>query len=349
MPAWHSNPTHQVKFLSTEKLTVKADVQNAQGYAICTHLNEFVAKVSTLPTNVAVLLGVLCAVLGSVFSLAGLWVINQVIRKRQDAKLMTSDTVHEVVATIISRDQSKVSYWFEAVRIDGMRCRITVRDREVKDQAVWKSCVEGSQQRVSCVVHRPEYCQLTMAVLNDYNATHGGLFLLQVFIGLVLVLHGFSSAVLVMAKARGLFGFLVCFPTWLLLNGWFVSRGFPKIPDWNLDLEGVSVEELGKQKPSREVGDVSGTWLFDFKVKKFEYKFIMWSKEACTFTVQGRLEGESSWNPEYEACFISGRKMTWQDDQGRRFIADFTDLNSFEGFANAGTGKWLKFTGSRKD
>merc|ERR1712032_234849 len=57
----------------------------------------------------------------------------------------------------------------------------------------------------------------------------------------------------------------------------------------------VRVEELGMRTISPDLQDISGLWLFESELGKFQYKFQM---HAAHVTIQGRVEQASEWDPE---------------------------------------------------
>jgi len=223
------------------------------------------------------------AVFGSIFGCAGLGImyasLRVCLRSRQETAVMTGDNALEATATITSRkkytttstsrdldtgmtdttthDHYEASYWFEAVRLDGMRCRITVTDRELGSEVLWQSCSEGSRQQVAYLGDDPQHCRLTQAAERDKKSSGGfGWFVLQLLFGSLFAAAGFFCGVGVGTALLGLKGFLICACVWCGLVG-CCMYGFlgPAIDNTvSLCFTGVnhaSLEKLGMQEGKR--------------------------------------------------------------------------------------------------
>jgi len=309
--------------------------------------------------------GIFMAILGSISGCAGVGMMYGFNQSRREAALMTGDGALEATATITSRKMyttttyaqdhtetqhhHEACYWFEAVRVDGMRCRISVTDRELGSEKLWECCSEGSRQKVSYLGDDPQHCRLTQAADNDKISGCGFiLFLGTMLFGLVFAAAGFFVGVFFFTSARGLLGLLVCAPIWFGLVGCcMLSCVFPSINGSSTGVKGTSLEELGMQEPSSKLGDISGTWSLQSGMGTFEYKFAMENEKAFSLIVQGRPEGKE-WDPEYQAHFTDGKTMNWQDNQGTAFTVTFEDAQKFGGWAKATNGSELAFVGFRQ-
>lgn len=254
------------------------------------------------------------------------------------------DTVHHCV----------LSFTFEGVRHDGMRCKMIVEDRE-QSMSVWKSVPENSVQDILYSRADPTWCRLKDSAEKDFQDTHNfcssSHVSMMMFIATLTLGPGLFLGVMGVGRcaveAWGLLGGLGIACVWIscLTCGVLVVR--PKIEAALSKQTGsVRVEELGCQTISPSLHDISGLWFFESPLGKFEYKFEM---HATHVTIQGRVEKANEWDPECTGHFAGqhGTELIWEDSDRTKFVVTFDGQDKFEGFANPLTGNRMVFTGTR--
>jgi len=230
--------------------------------------------VRTVKSKASIAFCIFLAVFGSVFGCIGVGIMYGALRSQQEAALFTGDDALEATATITSRKtctqtfhsfedgtsthyHNKVSYCFEAVRQDGVRCRITVTDQEV-GAIVFESCREGSRQQVNYLGEDPRHCRLTQAAENDMRPSSAVFLVGRMLLGLIFAAAGCFVGIVVTTLWHGPLGFLICGSIWLGLVGCciFVCVG-PFVDNEISGVKGASLEELGMQQPSSRLTSIS--------------------------------------------------------------------------------------------
>lgn len=265
-------------------------------------------------------------------------------KRHYTTKDSEGDTVHHYV----------LSYTFEGVRHDGMRCKVIVTDRK-QSLSVWKSLPENSAQVILYSRADPTWCRLKDAAELDFQGTRNfcgssrGLimiFIATVTLGIGLFL-GVMGAGRCGVEAWGLLGGLGITFIWILCLTCGVIAVRPIIDSALSKQTGsVQVEELGCQTISPSLHDISGLWLFDSPLGKFEYKFEM---HAAHVTIQGRVVQATDWGPECIGYFAGqhGTELIWEDSDRTKFVVTFDGQDRFEGFAKPLTGNRMVFNGTR--
>lgn len=214
---------------------------------------------------------VLCMILGfvgSVSGCAGVGIMLGTVRSQQCTASVTGDDARQATATITSKKSYtttsrnsdgveetsyhyEVSYWFEAVRGDGMRCRITVKDREV-GHSVFESCPEGGRLDVYYVVDEPRHCRLTQAAENDKKLNTGNAYLVRMGVGLSLAAFAVLMALIIPTLVTGSFGIFISAPLCFgLVACCILGCVRPMIDNSMAGLAYTTLEELGMQENTR--------------------------------------------------------------------------------------------------
>jgi len=129
--------------------------------------------------------GLLLGVVGALLSCLGIWIGASIISTSRTARLLLGGGGQDARARVLNKDvvqvgstdvypQSRrcsrtyylVSYVFDAVRADGMTCRVEVRERKVPS-FVWHALAIGGTANLRYMQVEPRVCRLTAAAEHE--------------------------------------------------------------------------------------------------------------------------------------------------------------------------------------
>lgn len=302
------------------------------------------------------------ACFGVPFGLVGIGTLLGVRKGRAASQLMLSDGARRTNAKItgarhytetdVDHDTHHyyvAEYTFEAVRSDGMRCRVVVPERSQRYE-FWKTLVVNSDEPVLYLVENPGHCRLQKAAEID-NEPGIFAYIIPVF-GCAFGLAGFFVGVVVSSicgfNSVGIIGGLLCACTWFSCVGCCFSCIKPMIESAAIGVQG-EVEELGFVKRAEHLEDIAGTWQLESDHGIYEYEFT--SLSPSEVTVKGRQKGSDAWDPAFQAHFAGaeGTELVWDDADQSHFRLFFDGPEKFTGSVQTDAGQMLEFRGSRQN
>lgn len=299
------------------------------------------------------------AAVGSIFAFIGLVILWAMYKKREVADLLMGDKSRRATARITGKrhyveksDDRDTHHWvasytFEGVRADGMRCSVTVNEREFK-QTVWDMLQVGQDAPVYYAAFHPGRCRLGQQAIHEHADTRGCEFYMNSFLAAVFTVVGCFLGFLSVCcgfQTSGVMGLFLCIGLFVICTGglffavksWVEAYVVPGV---------VKVKELGLQEKAGHLTDLSGLWLLESDFGRFEYRFE--AVDATTVLAKGRPEGTEAWDAEFEAHFGgNGDELVWEDDEKADFRLQFNSSDSFTGSRCTGDSPKVTFTGSR--
>lgn len=301
------------------------------------------------------------ALVGVSFAVLGLVVLWYFFKKREASELFMGDKARRTNANVTGKrhyttqtDESTTHHWvasytFEGVRDDGMRCRVTTKERNFK-QEVWNTLEVGQDSPVFYAVRDPGCCRLMQQATLDHANTQGPEFMLNLTMGLLFVVPGFLIGVVLSAccglETSGVMGALLCIGLWFVCTAGCFA-GFKPLVEWFAGHAHSDVKELGLQQKADHLGDLSGLWLLESDFGSFEYNFTAVSDTVVM--VKGRPKGREDWDPEFEGHFAGekGHELVWDDDEKAHFRLVFDGPDAFAGSLCTAAGDVMTFKGTR--
>jgi hypothetical protein len=198
------------------------------------------------------MMGMVGLIFGSIFACAGSALICGAIKGQLKSRSMLGGGTQEAQATVTgkSHHEYEVSYNFEAVRDDGMRCKVTVAGKS-QPKSVWDRLEDGCKVPVTYFTDSPGHCRLTESAHQDVQPWAS--IMSDCLFGIVFVAVGFYAAVIYPAYElkHGFVAFLLYSAIWISC----VAIAFAAIVSKLAEPSG-QVEELGMQNLSQKIGDI---------------------------------------------------------------------------------------------